>query len=128
MMYARRSPFRTFLMVGLGILLGAAIFGGAETAGALVAAPLVVLGFLFKMVLFFLLFGFIARAFTGFAGKSEWGRDRARWAEEARDWRRRHGQSDDTDRPSTSEESFEEWHRMAHARREVDEHTPPVED
>lgn len=121
-MYARRSPFRLLLLVGLGVLLGAALFGGSEAAGAVIAAPLVIFGFMFKVALFLLLFGFLAKAFGG--RHREHG-DRSRWASEARDWQRRHGGEFEARRESND---FEEWHRMAHARQEVDEHTPPVED
>ena len=126
-MYARRSPFRLFLMIGLGILLGAALFGGGETAGAMVAAPLLILGFVFKAVLFVFLFGFIAKMVGGFAGHRAENGDHRRWADEGRDWRKRHGEpSSDDDRDSS--DLFDEWHRIAHGRQEVDDHTPPVED
>ena len=122
-MYARRSPFRLMLMVGLGVLLGAALFGGAEAAGAVLAAPFVILGFVFKVALFFLLFGFVAKVF---GGKHHQHGHRARWESEAREWRRRYGE--ETEEDLRDSDRFDEWHRMAHARREVDEHTPPVED
>jgi len=126
-MFARRSPFRLLLLVGLGVLLGALLFGGAETAGAVVAAPLLILGFIFKAVLFVFLFGFIAKMFGGFAGHRGWNGDRQRWAEEGREWRRRSADAAADDARDSSD-LFDEWHRIAHGRQEVDEHTPPIED
>jgi len=126
-MFARRSPFGLLLLVGLGVLLGALLFGGAATAGTVVAAPLIILGFLFKIVLFVFLFGFIAKMLGGFAGHRGWSGDRQRWAEEGRDWRRRTADSVSADGENPSDQ-FDEWHRIAHGRQEVDEHTPPVED
>jgi len=132
-MFLRRSPFGLFLIVGIGVLLGAALFGSSDAAVGLMAAPLLVLGFLFKIVLFFMLFGLIAKLVAGSAarGPRSWswsGPSRRWWPEEARSrWQPRTESSDDDD-DKMRNNRFEEWHRMAHARQEVDDHTPPVED
>ncbi len=129
-MLRRRSPFGMILMVGFGVLLGAALFGGSEAVGGLVAAPFLVFGFLFKVALFVMLFGFVARMFAGSSGRrgKGWsGPSHRWWTEEAR--KRWHGQSEPSSHePDQSKnDRFEEWHRMAHARQEVDDHVPPVE-
>ena len=128
-MFMRRSPFGVFLMVGLGLLLGAALFGGIEAAGSVLAAPFVVLGFMFKVLLVFLLLGLMARLFARSAGRrTRWpGPSQEWWSEDRMRWPGWRASSEDDD-ADTEEDRFEEWHRLAHARREVDEHTPPVED
>lgn len=132
----RRSPFAMFLMVGFGLLLGAALFGGVESVGAVLAAPFIVLGFVFKVAFFFLLFGLFAR-FIGRRAGRHWDDGevwKERWEQQRREWSppagRRHGRP--TGRPEApsgprTEDRFEEWHRLAHARQEVDDHVPPVE-
>lgn len=120
-MFGRRSPMRMVVLVGIGVLLGAALFGGTTTVESLIAAPLVILGFLFKVALFLFIFGFFAKAFGGRHHRSteDWEKMRKRW--EGHHGASRHEAPSETDR-------FEEWHRMAHARQEVDDHVPPVED
>ncbi len=129
-MLRRRGPFGVLVLVGLGILLGAALFGGMGAIGSVLAAPLLVLGFLFKIVLFFILFGLVARLFAGAGARSRsWpGRSRERWSDwpHAR-WQSR-SEARDGDEDPRAEDRFEEWHRMAHARQEVDDHTPPFEE
>ncbi len=129
----RPSLFGTVLLVGFGVLIGAAAFGGADAIGGLVTAPLAVLGFMFQVLLFFLLFGLVMRLLVG--GRRSpigyWsGPARGRWPDGA--VRHRHGWcgGGPRDDAATEPESdrFDEWHRMAHARKEVDDHTPPVED
>jgi len=88
-MIMRRSPFGVLLLLGIGLLLGAALFGGTAAVGSVLAAPFVVLGFMFKVVLFFLLFGLMARLFAGSARRGgnwsdprrrSWcGGNRSRW-------------------------------------------------
>lgn len=130
-MSMRRSPFGMILMVGFGVLLGAALFGGSAAVGGLVAAPFMVLGFLFKVALLVMLFGLAASFFAGFGGRRNkgWSRpSRERWSQEARKhW---HGQSESPpgEPHRSTDDRFEEWHRMAHARKEVDDHVPPVDD
>ncbi len=70
-MMRRRSPFGLFLMVGFGVLFGAALFGGIGAVGSVVAAPFLVLGFMFKIVLFFVLFGLVAKMFAGSARRDQ---------------------------------------------------------
>jgi hypothetical protein len=131
-MYMRRSPFGVLLMVGLGLLLGAALFGGTEVVGSVLAAPFLVLGFMFKVLLVFLFLGLMTRWFARSAGRNQ-----RNWRGQSRDWwpeetgRRRPGWRTppvDADTGSDQADRFEEWHRLAHARQEVDDHTPPVED
>ena len=132
-MFLRRGPFGLFLMVGAGILLGAALFGSSEAVGGLVVAPFLVLGLMFKVVLFFMLFGLVAKMFAGSAGRDRrprnWsGRPHEWWSDRARSpWSGRRAPSE-SDQDETRSARFEEWHRMAHAHQEVDDHTPPVED
>ena len=131
-MMRRRGPFGVLLMLGVGVLLGAALFGGAGAVGSVVAAPFLVLGFLFKIVLFFMLFGLIARMFAGSSGRNRnsrnWSGPRQEWwSEEARARWPGHAKSSENARGESQDDRFEEWHRMAHARQEVDDHTPPME-
>jgi hypothetical protein len=121
----RRSPFGILILVGLGVLLGATLSGGSAATAGWLAAPFLVFGLIFKILFFFLLFGFVARAF---GGHRRWGKPSGPWSEEARQhWPKRHEGTRD-DEPRSSTDRFEEWHRMAHARAEVDDHVPPVED
>ncbi len=122
-MFGRRSPLRMIALVGFGLLLGAMLFGGTTTVESLVAAPLVILGFMFKVALFLFIFGFFAKMFGGrhhghYGSAEDWEKMRKRWES-------RHGASRD-EAPSENDR-FDEWHRMAHARQEVDDHVPPVE-
>ena len=130
-MTRRRSPFGFLFLVGMGVLIGAAIFGGTEAIAGVLATPFVILGFMFKVFLFMLLFGFIMKMMGRGArrrgSRHHWSQNQAgRWPEGApTQWRRCGPQESDEDQ--THDDRFEEWHRMAHARQEVDEHTPPVE-
>jgi hypothetical protein len=129
MMMRRRSPFGVLLMVGFGVLIGAAVFGGAEAVTGLMAAPFVVLGFFFKVLLFFMLFGLFLKLVAGNRGRGRnWSGPSGQWwsDEHRRHHPRRSRQSDD-DTDHRPADRFDEWHRMAHARQEVDDHTPPVE-
>ncbi len=119
----RRSPLGLLFLVGLGVLFGASLSGGTATLGWL-AAPFLALGFIFKILFFVLILGFIAKAFRG---HRNWERAGGQWSEEARKHRqKRHGATEGGESQSRSDR-FEEWHRMAHARQEVDDHVPPVE-
>ncbi|MBK5266329.1 MAG: hypothetical protein JJE47_02760 [Acidimicrobiia bacterium] len=121
----RRSPFGILILVGLGVLLGATLSGGSAATAGWLAAPFLVFGLIFKILFFFLLFGFIAKAF---GGHRRWEKATGPWSEEARQhWQKRH-EATAGDEPRSSTDRFEEWHRMAHAREEVDDHVPPVED
>ncbi len=85
-------------MIGVGSVLG--------SIGALILLPILFL----KVMLFMMLFGFIGRRFRG-RGRS-WD-----WAESSWRGRPRPGRQEPT---KSREDRFEEWHRMAHAREEVD--------
>ena len=129
MMMRRRSPFGVLLMVGFGVLIGAAVFGGTEAVTDLMAAPFVVLGFFFKVLLFFMLFGLFLRLVAGRGARGrEWsGPSREGWAAESRRHLPCRGRPSDEETDRQPADRFDEWHRMAHARQEVDDHTPPVE-
>jgi hypothetical protein len=116
--------------LGVGLLLGAALFGGTAAVGSVLAAPFVVLGFIFKVVLFFLLFGLIARLFAGSARRGgNWSDPRRRsWCGGGRSRWSGHPSSSEEEGDDRVNDRFEEWHRMAHARQEVDDHTPPFEE
>jgi hypothetical protein len=99
-----------FAMIGLGSVFGS----GLAAFGAIILLPIVLL----KVVLVLTLFGFVGRRLTG--RRSSWDEDHPGWVGRSRARQ---------ENPSASrEERFEEWHRMAHARQEVDDHTPPVEE
>ena len=122
-----------FLMVGIGVLLGAALLGSSEVVGGLVVAPFVVLALVFKIALLFLLFGFVAKMLGGAteAARSGWGwhgPSHQRWSGEARQHWHGGSESDERKERQSEDDRFDEWHRMAHARREVDDAAPPVED
>jgi len=125
----RRSPFGVLLIVGFGVLIGAAVFGGTGAVTGLMAAPFVVLGFFFKVLLFFMLFGLFLRLFAGRGTRGrEWsGPSREGWAAEGRQHRPCRGRPSGGETDHQPADRFDEWHRMAHARQEVDDHTPPVE-
>lgn len=134
-MFYRRSPIRLMMLIGAGVLIGMMLTGGFEAVTTLAMIPFLVLAFAFKMLLFFMLFGFIFGAVKrhGYEGDHR-SRRRSRpsddWMDEARTWWNRHeGRRRPESKPDESDaDRFAEWHRMAHARREVDEHTPPVDD
>lgn len=89
-------------MIGLGSVLGT----GVGWIAAAVVLPLLLIKVLFVLAMF----GFIGRKMVG---KASWDWDVHRRVRKPRPRRR----------PESSvsrEEGFEEWHRMAHAREEVD--------
>ena len=94
------------LMVGVLAAVGLwSLLSGASAGAAwLLVIPALVFG---KLLAIALLFGFAGRRMHRRGYRP--------------DWRRHPGRRrpDDAGRPS-AEERFEEWHRMAHARREVD--------
>ncbi len=121
----RRSPLGLLFLVGLGVLFGVSLAGGSAATAGWLAAPFIVLGFIFKILFFFLIIGFIAKAV---GGRRHWEKAGGPWSEEARQHRqKRHGSREEAESSSRSDR-FEEWHRMAHAREEVDDHVPPIED
>jgi len=132
------------------VVAGLAIFGlislfssgvGAGVGlGALLLAPLFII---MKIMFFMFLFGVFAK---GIAGRGHHHRHRAgnrssersdEWADEWSDWKARWERSTgprrgrDRDRRSGSRpqqaetDRFEEWHRMAHAKEEVDSWVDP---
>lgn len=126
-----RSGFAPVGLIALGaFMLGALMFGGAATAGAAVMWPFFAL---FKVVLLFLLIGFIARAFRG----RGWDRRPYRGAPDGRrDWpgpwaerpqrSERDGDEDDAARDPRAwfEQRAEDWHLKAHARMDIDRLVP----
>ncbi len=100
-------------VIGLVSLLGGGVSGAAAGAGFLLLLPLL---FFAKIVLFFALIAFIGRGF----GRRPPYRFGPPWS-----WRERH-HTDRSDR-SSREDEFDEWHRMAHAREEVDAWVPDVD-
>lgn len=91
-------------MIGLGSVLGSGVAGLA----ALALIPILLLKFMF----FMFLFGFVGRRFW-YSGR----RPGSGWGEPP--WRGRSRSESASPRPS-AEDRFDEWHRMAHAREEVD--------
>lgn len=89
-------------MIGIASVFGSAVAG----IGALILLPILFL----KIAFFIMLFGFIGRRFAGRRGP--WGWEEATWRGRSR--------SDRAEPSNTTDEQFEEWHRMAHAREEVD--------
>lgn len=95
--------------------------------GALLLAPLV---FIAKVAFFFMMFGFFARAlgakhrWTGHSHPAfgTWSRSDIRWMPS-----RRPHHSGQEDRGPSEEDRFEEWHRLSHARREVDSWVEDIE-
>ena len=93
-----------FAAIGLGSVLGSGLAG----LGALLVLPILLL----KVAFFMMLFGFIGRRAWHTRRMWEW--DEPRWRGRSRPRPRR-------ETPSHSDEDkFEDWHRMAHAREEVD--------
>lgn len=89
-----------FAAIGVGSVLGPGL-------GALLLLPFL----FFKVALFMMFFGFIGRRM--YAGRRMWEWDEPRWQGRSRPRRESRESRSDEDR-------FEEWHRMAHAREEVD--------
>ena len=91
-----------FAMIGLGSVLGSGLAG----LGAIILLPILLL----KVAFLIMLFGFFGRRMTGRRSSWEW--DNPGWIGRSRPRQ---------ERPSVPrEDRFEEWHRMAHAREEVD--------
>ena len=117
--------FRFFIPILAGIGLGALLFGGAGSAGfwLLAFVPLMIL---FKIALFGLIFGAFARG--GYRSRQAgygppWG-----WDRPSRRRKDRSGKGDgSTEERPGPEDRFEEWHRMAHAKDEVESWAPKPE-
>lgn len=95
-------------IVGIVSLAGSALGGAAATGLAAIGAIMFLPLLLFKVLLLVGLIGFASRMACG------GGRPRG--------WRRSEPASD---RPA-DEDRFDEWHRMAHAREEVDSWAPEM--
>ena len=93
-------------VVGMVSLFGSGVSGAAAGLGFLFLFPLLLLA---KVFLLMMLFGMIGRGF----GRRDPSRSEMPWGR----WRR--PQTKRSDQPSR-EDRFEEWHRMAHAKEEVD--------
>ncbi len=87
-----------FAMIGVGSVLG--------SIGILILLPILILKLMFLMMLF------------GFIGRRFWSRGRP-WNWDQPSWRGRPRSGRQKPR-ALSEDRFEDWHRMAHAREEVD--------
>jgi len=144
----QRSGIGPVALVGVGaFMLGAMMFGGVATAASAGAAVLWPFFALFKLVFFFLLFGFLARTFWGRGWDRPYhhhgSRERREWdGPWARPWagrpRRDHGDRD-ADRDDDGghaedprawfEQRVEDWHLKAHARMDIDRLVPdPTKD
>lgn len=108
-----RLAIAVLAVVGLVSLFAGGVSGAAAGAGFLLLIPLL---FLAKILFFVVLFGFIGR---GFARRGPH-RYRGPWDR----WER--PQPRESERQSR-EDDFEEWHRMSHAREEVDRWVDDVE-
>lgn len=111
---ARMGIFRILPLILAVVVISSLISNGAEVAAVGLGALLLVPFILFKVFLVFMVFGFMGRAF------SRRGHHRRPWDGQGWD-----PQTTDDTRP-TEEDKFEDWHRMAHAREEVDRWAPEV--
>lgn len=112
-----------FMVAVLAVVGVVALISGGVNAPAvgfgLLLIPLLVFA---KVAFFMLLFGAFGRAFwyrsrrAGGDAPPEWG------------WGRRPATPRPAPERKSPEQSFEEWHRMAHAREEVDSWAPPLPD
>ncbi len=110
--------FRFAFLVLAGIGLGAILFSGAESAAVGIGfLALIPLFFLFKILLIATFFGvFARRRFSDHMKEEGWEHP---WARREGPWRHPQRRRKSEDRP-TETDRFEEWHRMAHAKEEVD--------
>ena len=101
-----RLAIMVLAVVGLVSLFSGGVSSAATGVGFLFLLPLLLLA---KVLFFIVLFGFVGR---GFARRSpstnEW------------PWSRRQQSDGKRGETRSPEDKFEEWHRMAHAREEVD--------
>lgn len=109
--------FRFAIVVLAGIGLGALLFGGtSSTAAGVGFLALIPIFFFFKVLFVAMLFGMFARHRFG----NQWSRDDYRPPWSRGQGSRRGSRSSDKEDGSAQTERFEEWHRMAHAKEEVD--------
>ena len=107
--------------IGLGSLLFGSVGVLATGLGFLLLAPLVIA---MKILFFIVVFGLVKAALTGSRG---WN---CNSAARPRDWMKSHrsGRRRSERRPAeekSDHDRFEEWHRMEHARKEVDSWVDP---
>ncbi len=116
--------FRFAFVVLAGIGLGALLFGGSSSAAAGIGLlALIPIFIFFKLLFVAMLFGVFARRRFGYQRK---GQDfSAPWARES--VRRHRAPSHGKDKSPSETDRFEEWHRMAHAKEEVDSWTSEPE-
>ena len=108
---ARMGLFRLAILVLAAVGIWSLVANGAGAALAGVGALFILPLLLFKLFFLFMIFGFLGRAVGG-------GRHRQP------PW---HGRREANAADARSDESrFEDWHRMAHAREEVDSWTPEL--
>lgn len=100
-------------IVGLVSLFSSGASAAATGAGFLLLFPLLILA---KVLFVVMLFGLIGRGFH-FGGRRGEGMRWGRWERP----------KSDTSTRDSREEGFEEWHRMAHAREEVNSWTEDVD-
>jgi hypothetical protein len=100
-----RLAIAVLAVVGLVSLFNGAS-GAAAGAGLLFLFPLLLLA---KVFFFIMLFGFMGRRF-GRSGSLRY----------EPPWSRRERAKGDAGEQQSREDTFDEWHRMAHAREEVD--------
>ncbi len=120
--------FRFAILILAGIGLGALIFGGGPAAGTgvwfLAAIPLF---FLLKIMLIATFFGvFARRRFRDHMKEEGWEHP---WARRGASWQRppRRRRQSEQKKPNETDR-FDEWHRMAHAKEEVDSWIDKPED
>ena len=101
-------------IVGLVSLFSGGASGAATGVGFLFLLPLLLLA---KVLFFVMLFGFLGRGFARRGGN----RYEGPWGTWDRPWGRGNEKRSRPEQDTKSrEDSFEEWHRMAHAKEEVD--------
>ena len=116
--------FRFAVLVLAGIGLGALLFGGAEGVGAGIGfLALIPLFFILKIMFIAMIFGaFAHRGYRSRTGASDF---RPPWMRN--DWTGRRSTRPRSDDGPSEDDRFEEWHRMAHAKDEVDSWAPEPE-
>jgi len=115
--------FRFAFLVLAGIGLGALLFGGANSAAAGVGfLALIPVFFFFKVLFIVMVFGMFARRRYSYRSGADF---RPPWARGGGS--RRRSSSSQKEAGGTETDRFEEWHRMAHAKEEVDSWAPEPE-
>jgi hypothetical protein len=106
-----RFAIAVLAAIGLGTLLFGGVTGLAVGAGWLLLAPLF---FIFKIMLFVMIFGMFKAAFGHGRRQSARG-----------PWGWRPSPDRPVERGPSSREQFQEWHNLEHARKEVDSWVEP---